>query len=395
MSLIAQDLGDYGKDATRHGDKEGSALVRLLKDLVSAEEHLLASSSTLEPAWIRLLYLYPDEITKDLVDTIVASRNIILPYVDMPIQHVSARILKSMGRGVKYDRARLEETLRLLEIARPPEGEEQEGVEWGIHKPSIDANNTGCGIAVRTTLMVGFPGETEAEFQELLAFVEEWGGCRGVISHVGIFEFEAEAGAAAATMPNQVPASVKRERRLRLEAVCARNMEHRHKAMVERGQRLVVLVDQSLISSQADLDEIMEGEKFADNDAGETVRQEDADNGDDDDDEELVAVAVGRHSGQALDVDGVVTLFGSPVDLGHNADMAQDDSFALQLPRPGEKWVVDVVASEGANLFARLVCRHSPLRRTKRSDPMHNKPNEGAHSERSARSDAGARAILK
>ena len=78
-----------------------------------------------------------------------------------------------------------------------------------------------------------------------------------------------------------------------------------------------------------------------------------------------------------------------------NADMAQDDSFALQLPRSGEKWVVDVVGFEGTNLFGRLVCRHSPLRGMKRSDLMHKTPNEGARSERSARSDAGTRVILK
>ena len=167
-------------------------------------------------------------------------------------------------------------------------------------------------------------------------------------------------------------------------------MEHRHKAMVERGQRLVVLVDQSHII-QADLDEIMEGEKFADNDAGETVKREDADNGDDDDDEELVAVAVGRHSGQALDVDGVVTLFGSP-EIRPHADMAQDDSFALQLPRP-EKWSSmswpprrPICSLDWCADTARSAVRSDP-------DPMHNKPNEGAHSERSARSDAGARVI--
>ena len=142
--LIAQDLGDFGKD---RGEENG--LEALLTEMVKIEgDH-----------WIRLLYLYPDEITEGVIKIIKENRQI-CRYLDMPLQHINDRILKRMHR--KTDRNQIETIITTLRKEIPE-------------------------IVIRTSLMVGFPGESEEEFEELVEFVKEYR-----LDNVGIFKYSRE-----------------------------------------------------------------------------------------------------------------------------------------------------------------------------------------------------------
>lgn len=129
--------------------------------------------------WIRILYAYPSLVTDELMEA-VASLEKVCHYLDMPLQHATDRILKSMRRG-----ATQESTRRLIRKlrARIPD------------------------LAIRTTFIVGFPGETEKEFQELLSFMEE-----AHFERLGIFTYSREEGSFAAGLPGQIPERVKRKR---------------------------------------------------------------------------------------------------------------------------------------------------------------------------------------
>ena len=157
--------------------------------------------------WIRLQYCYPWNFTDDLVDLIRRSDQIV-PYVDMPLQHISDRILKSMRRNVRRDEQR-----RLLEKLR-----------------SID------GMVLRTTLIAGYPGETDAEFQELYDWVEEI-----AFDHMGVFSYSQEDGTLAAAMPDQVPDAIKDERRDALMVLQQGIATARNRSLI--GKELDVLVD--------------------------------------------------------------------------------------------------------------------------------------------------------
>lgn len=164
--LIAQDLGDYGKDFFRR-----DGLTEMLKEL---------SMSIEDPdVWIRLLYLYPDEITDDLIELLEQEPRI-CRYLDMPIQHISNRILKQMKRKTTGDDIR--ETLQKLRNRLP-------------------------GIVIRTSLMVGFPGETEVDFDELLEFVKE-----AKLDNVGVFKYSDEKLAVSSKMENHVSEEMKQDR---------------------------------------------------------------------------------------------------------------------------------------------------------------------------------------
>lgn len=164
--LIAQDLGDFGKDA---GFKRSDGLVDLLKTMGDTDRAF----------WLRLLYLYPDEITDELIATIKNDPRI-CRYIDMPIQHVNNRILKSMGRHTSKEE--IVETIQKLRAALPD-------------------------LSLRTSLIVGFPGETEEDFEELVEFVRE-----NPIEHVGIFKFSREEGSRAYAMEGQIDEEVKERR---------------------------------------------------------------------------------------------------------------------------------------------------------------------------------------
>jgi ribosomal protein S12 methylthiotransferase len=193
--LIAQDLGDYGKDVFR---KDG--LTEMLKEL---------SASIDDPdVWIRLLYLYPDEITDDLIDLLEQEPRI-CRYLDMPIQHISNRILKQMKRKTTGDDIR--ETIQKLR-ARLPD------------------------IVIRTSLMVGFPGETDEDFDELLDFVKE-----AKLDNVGVFQYSDEELAASSKMENHVPEDIKQDRYDRLMKAQLETVHETNAARV--GQEIDVVVE--------------------------------------------------------------------------------------------------------------------------------------------------------
>jgi ribosomal protein S12 methylthiotransferase len=170
LILIAQDLGDYGKD---FGSKNLSALIDLLQTMLMDKQDF----------WLRLLYLYPDEITEELVALIKQDPRI-CRYLDMPIQHISNGMLKSMRRATS--REDIISTIAMLRREVPE-------------------------MVIRTSLIVGFPGETEEQFEELATFIQEH-----PLDHIGIFKFSREPGSHAYDLPEQISEEVKNKRYKRL-----------------------------------------------------------------------------------------------------------------------------------------------------------------------------------
>ena len=196
INLIAQDTSFYGHDL---GMRDG--LATLLEGLVEAVPDL---------PWLRILYLFPGFITDRLIDVIAAYPQV-LPYVDIPLQHADPAILRRMRRpadveAVKRTIGRLRE--------RMPE------------------------ITLRTTFIVGFPGESEREFLTLLRFVEAMR-----FDRVGVFEYSHEEGTAAASLKDDVPPEVKAARRDALMMAQQRISLEKNKALV--GSRLAVLLEGS------------------------------------------------------------------------------------------------------------------------------------------------------
>ena len=175
VNLVAQDLAHWGRDIrSADGAPTGERLPALLESLVRETGiH-----------WIRMLYLYNAGITPALLE-LVASEPRILPYFDMPIQHGSDAVLKRMRRPERNATIR-EKVARIREVV--PD------------------------VAIRTTCIVGFPGETDADFETLLALLEEV-----QFDRVGAFTYSPQEGTAAHALPDDVPESVKRERLERLE----------------------------------------------------------------------------------------------------------------------------------------------------------------------------------
>jgi ribosomal protein S12 methylthiotransferase len=169
LNIIGQDITAYGMDLYRE-----KRLPQLLRR-IARECHNIE--------WIRLLYAYPAHVSDQLLE-VIASEPKICKYIDIPLQHVNDRILKSMSRHVTKA-----ETLRLVEKIRKK-------------LP---------GAFLRTTFIVGFPGETEAEFKELLKFIREYR-----FERVGVFAYSREEGTQAYDLPGQVPARVKRLRQAKL-----------------------------------------------------------------------------------------------------------------------------------------------------------------------------------
>ena len=197
LNLIAQDLTAYGHD---RGD--GSSLSRLLRGLARIDGL----------RWIRLLYTFPRYVTDDLLDTI-ANEEKVCAYIDMPLQHISGRILQRMRR--ERDGAAVRRLLQRIRHRIP-------------------------GVAVRTAFIVGFPGETEADFAELVRFVQE-----ARFERVGVFRYSQEEGTAAATFDEQVPASITRARRASL-------MRAQAAISAEANRRLVGSQQTVLICGQDD-----------------------------------------------------------------------------------------------------------------------------------------------
>ncbi|WP_348664077.1 30S ribosomal protein S12 methylthiotransferase RimO [Chlamydia vaughanii] len=193
--LIAQDLGDYGKDIS--SDRK-SRLASVLEELLK------------EPGdyWIRMLYLYPDEVDDDIIN-IMEKDPRLLPYVDIPLQHINNRVLKSMRRTTS--REQILELLTKLRSRLPH-------------------------IYIRSSFIVGFPGETDQEFQDLVDFVKE-----GWIDNVGIFSYSQEEGSAAAQMTDQISQIVKSKRLKTLSQVQKKNVDKHNKLLV--GQIVEAVID--------------------------------------------------------------------------------------------------------------------------------------------------------
>lgn len=190
--LIAQDLGDYGKDR-----KEKGALAALIGEMLKVKQDF----------WLRLLYLYPDEIDDQLI-AIMKSDARICPYLDMPIQHIHDDMLKAMHRTTSK-----EQILSILKKLR-------------VEIPDI---------VIRTSLMVGFPGETEDHFRALVDFVKT-----ADLDNVGIFQFSLEAEAYAAKLPNQISAEVKQRRFEILAKTQAEQAFRKNKKYIGRKMEAIV-----------------------------------------------------------------------------------------------------------------------------------------------------------
>jgi ribosomal protein S12 methylthiotransferase len=199
LVLIAQDSTSWGKDLA---PPEGARGRPRLADLVRALDEVEGLD------WIRLLYVYPSAVTDDLLDALSGARRV-LPYVDVPLQHASDRVLGLMRRGTTASRQR-----RLVERLR-------EAIP---------------GVTIRTTFIVGFPGETEEDFAELLGFVKE-----SRFDRVGIFRYSDEEGTAAHALPGKVPRAVARSRYRRLAAAQRAVVAEKLAALV--GSEAPVLVD--------------------------------------------------------------------------------------------------------------------------------------------------------
>ena len=192
INLIAQDLTAYGRDR-----RDGTTLYGLLRELVS-----VAGID-----WIRLLYAYPNYLDDALLDLIRESDRI-CKYIDMPFQHVSGRILRRMRRGKSGSAVR--EAIGKIRGAIPK-------------------------ITLRTSLIVGFPGETEDDFCELLDFVEQ-----SQFDRLGVFKYSEEEGTAAALMKDQVPEEAKERRWQELMELQAGISRKKNEALIGTEQRVMI-----------------------------------------------------------------------------------------------------------------------------------------------------------
>ncbi len=220
LILIAQDTTDYGHDL---GMKDGLAI--LLEEL---------TDSVPEMEWIRIMYAYPGYVTDRMID-VMASRPQILPYLDIPLQHAAPMALRRMKRPANMD--------------------------W-VHKTLAKMRERIENLAIRTTFIVGYPGETEEEFQALLDFIEETR-----FDRVGAFQFSFEPGTTSEPLGDPVPAEVKEERWERL---------------MEIQQKISLQINQSFVGKT--LDVLIEG--FDD------------------------GIAIGRSYRDAPEIDGLVLIEG-------------------------------------------------------------------------------------
>jgi ribosomal protein S12 methylthiotransferase len=193
LLLVSQDTTYYGIDRDERG-----ALPHLLRELDRI--------GSLQ--WVRLLYLYPTTVTTETL-TAIAECGKVCKYVDLPLQHASDAVLRRMRRpGTRASYERLIAKVRRLVP----------------------------GVTLRTTFIVGFPGETDADFEELSRFVDEQR-----FDHVGVFTYSHEDGTPAGRMTDDVPRAVKEARRRRLMALQRKHVEAANRRRV--GQRVRVLID--------------------------------------------------------------------------------------------------------------------------------------------------------
>jgi ribosomal protein S12 methylthiotransferase len=165
INIIGQDITAYGMDLYRE-----KMLARLLREMCRAVNHI---------RWIRLLYTFPAHVTDELIDTI-AQEEKICKYIDIPLQHISDNLLSSMNRGITTQQTR--DLIRKIRDRVPK-------------------------ACLRTTFIVGLPGETQENFEEMVRFVQE-----AQFDKLGVFTYSREEGTPAYDMPHQVPEDVKKKR---------------------------------------------------------------------------------------------------------------------------------------------------------------------------------------
>ena len=192
LILVAQDTTAYGRDEPGH-----PGIAALLREVAAIDGF----------RWIRLLYGHPARITPELLDTMAANPRI-LPYLDIPIQHGHDEVLRRMGRG--HTRRDILDTVRRIRETLP-------------------------GATLRTTVMAGFPGETEAHFQALYDLIHEVG-----FDHLGVFLYSPEAGTPAAAWGPKVPRREARRRARLLKALQAKIVKARLKSLVGTIQEVLV-----------------------------------------------------------------------------------------------------------------------------------------------------------
>ena len=240
ITLVAQDLTAYRND--------GKTLTDLLETLVEDTDS----------PWLRLLYLNPGKVNTKLLETIAANA-VICPYLDVPIQHANTNILRSMGR--RYDNKYIEDLMSRIGSLLPH-------------------------VSVRTTVMVGFPGETEDDFQSLRNFVEKW-----EFDHLGCFIYSDEKECAANNLPGKVPPDTAMMRKDEIMSLQARISRAKKSDMVGRVEQVLV----EGVSSETEL------------------------------------LLVGRTRHQAPEIDGIVYLNKGTADYGDIVTVKITDSHVYDL----------------------------------------------------------------
>lgn len=248
LNIISHDFTDYGFDLRR---KDPTA--------IESPAALLAALSEIKALkWIRVLYLYPDGATDEMIDLMKARENLV-KYFDMPLQHINDRVLKSMNRHMT--RGQIEDRLSKIRLAMPE-------------------------AVIRTQFIVGFPGETEEEFQELLQFVKAQR-----FDRVGCFMYSPEENTAGGKMENQIDEETKQRRHDQLMEIQMEISREKHRAFI--GKTIEVLV---------------EGPS-----------------------EETELLLQGRMSQQAPDIDGVVLINDGQAEIGEFVKVLVTDSMDYDL----------------------------------------------------------------
>jgi ribosomal protein S12 methylthiotransferase len=247
LLVVSQDTSAYGVDVKyKTGFWNGRPLKTNIKELSSA----LGSLNGDGGVWVRLHYVYPYPHVDDLIPLMAEGK--ILPYLDIPLQHASLKILKSMKRP-----AATEKTLQRIK-------------SWREQCPDI---------TLRSTFIVGYPGETESDFEELLAFLQE-----AQLDRVGAFAYSPVKGAAANELPNQVAEGLKHDRLQRLMEL--QETISKEKLREKVGRRIQILIDE--VDAEG---------------------------------------AIGRSKGDAPEIDGIVTVDGATdLNIGEFVDVEVIDS---------------------------------------------------------------------
>jgi ribosomal protein S12 methylthiotransferase len=248
LLIISHDFTDYGWDLKKQNAAAIESPYELLKTL---SDHSGAE-------WIRVLYLYPDGVTDEMIDLIATRKNLV-KYFDIPLQHINNQVLKTMNR--RMTREVVEDVLSKIRTRIP------------------DA-------VIRTQFIVGYPGETEEQFQELLEFVEEQ-----KFDRVGCFVYSQEEGTKAGSLPGQVEHETKQRRHDTLMELQQEISRKKHQAMV--GRLVPVLV-----------------EGYS---------------------EETELLLVGRHSQQAPEIDGITYINDGTAKVGDIVNVLVSESHDYDL----------------------------------------------------------------